>query len=376
MNKKILFVSSSIYFYENFLYETIFKIKQKNKIYIVTNIKDKSLNFNKIHLKNINFSRSINPFKDLIDTFKLALLIKSLKPNIIISSTPKGSMITTLANFFFQIPRIHILTGILWSDTNYNFLNKFSKFIDLITIKFSKKIFLDSKSQIDFLLNHHFPKDKLSLIANGSMKGVNLNKFKFNRAGVQIKKKKLNFSKKSLILLYLGRISPEKGIETFISSIIEIAKEGYDIKGLIVGSDEKNILKKYIKKNKDFNKYFKHLKYSKEPESFLQLADILLIPSSREGFCQVAIEASACEVPIVGFDVIGLKDSIKKNKTGYLVPFNDKVKFKEKVKLLLNDRNLRRKMGKNGRKFVKLKYNEKKVLKQFAYQLKEIFQKL
>ena len=98
-------------------------------------------------------------------------------------------MITTLANFFFQIPRIHILTGILWSDTNYNFLNKFSKIIDLITIKFSKKIFLDSKSQIDFLLNHHFPKDKLSLIANGSMKGVNLNKFKFNRAGVQIKKK-------------------------------------------------------------------------------------------------------------------------------------------------------------------------------------------
>ena len=192
----------------------------------------------------------------------------------------------------------------------------------------------------------------------------------------KLKKKKLNLSKKSLILLYLGRISPEKGIETYISSVIEIAKEGYDIKGLIVGGDEKNILKKYIKKNKDFNKYFKHVNHSKEPESFLQLADILLIPSSREGFCQVAIEASACEVPIVGFDVIGLKDSIKKNKTGYLVPFNDKVKFKEKVKLLLNDRNLRRKIGKNGRKFVKLKYNEKKVLKQFANQLKEIFQKL
>ena len=88
----------------------------------------------------------------------------------------------------------------------------------------------------------------------------------------KLKKKKLNFSKKSLILLYLGRISPEKGIETFISSIIEIAKEGYDIKGLIVGSDEKNILKKYIKKNKDFNKYFKHLKYSKEPESFSSIS--------------------------------------------------------------------------------------------------------
>ena len=123
------------------------------------------------------------------------------------------------------------------------------------------------------------------------------------------------------------------------------------------------------KKNLEFNKYFQYFEYTAEPETFLQLADIALIPSSREGFCQFAIEASACEVPVVGFDVIGLKDSIKHNESGFLVPYNDRESFKEKIKLLLENNNLRKKMGKKGREFVKLNYSQDEVIKQFTYQL-------
>ncbi len=369
MNKKILFVASSIQFYEHFLYETISHLNHKNQISITTNIDDQTFNFDDVNLKNINFSRSFNPLKDLIASFQLASYIKKIKPDVIISSSPKGGLIVTLANLFFQIPRIHILTGLLWSDRRYSLLNRITKIIDSIIIKSSKLVYLDSKSQIDFLLQNHFPKNKLSLIANGSMKGVNLNKFKHNKTDIQVKKKKYNLSSQTLILLFLGRISPEKGIETYLSSIIELVNEGYDIKGIIVGRDEKNILKKYKKKNLEFNKYFQYFEYTAEPETFLQLADIALIPSSREGFCQFAIEASACEVPVVGFDVIGLKDSIKHNESGFLVPYNDRESFKEKIKLLLENNNLRKKMGKKGREFVKLNYSQDEVIKQFTYQL-------
>ena len=376
MSKKILFVSSSIQFYENFLYETIYQLNHNNQISIITNIDNQSYNFDDVDLRNINFSRSFNPLKDLINSFQLASYVKALKPDIIISSSPKGGLVVTLANFFFRLPRVHILSGILWSDRKYSLLNSITKIIDFITIKFSKLIYLDSQSQIDFLLYHNIPKVKLSLIANGSMKGVNLNKFKYNKTDIQIKKKKYNLSGQTLILLFLGRISPEKGIETYLSSIRELLNAGYDIKGLIVGRDEKNILKKYKKKNLDFNKYFQYFKYTDQAESFLQLADIVLIPSSREGFCQVAIEASACEVPVVGFDVIGLKDSIKQNESGFLVPYNDIGRFKEKIKLLLEDSSLRRQMGKKGREFVKYKYSQEEIIKKFTYQLEEVIQKL
>jgi glycosyltransferase involved in cell wall biosynthesis len=376
LSKKILFVSSSIQFYENFLYETIHQLNHSNQISIITNIDNQSYNFDDVDLRNINFSRSFNPLKDLITSFQLASHIKTLKPDIIISSSPKGGLVVTLVNLFFQLPRIHILSGILWSDKKHSLLNRIAKIIDFITFKFSKLIYLDSQSQIDFLLRYNIPKVRLSLIANGSMKGVNLNKFEYNKTDIQIKKKRYNLSDQTLILLFLGRISPEKGIETYLSSIIELFNEGYDIKGLIVGRDEKNILKKYRKKNLDFHQYFQYFEYTDQPEFFLQLADIVLIPSSREGFCEVAIEASACEVPVVGFNVIGLTDSIKQNESGFLVPYNDIGRFKEKIKLLLEDSNLRRQMGKNGREFVKYKYSQEEIIKKFTYQLREDLKKL
>ena len=351
-------------------------MNHSNQISIITNIDNQSYNFDDVDLRNINFSRSFNPLKDLITSFQLASHIKTLKPDIIISSSPKGGLVVTLVNLFFQLPRIHILSGILWSDKKYSLLNRIAKIIDFITFKFSKLIYLDSQSQIDFLLRYNIPKVRLSLIANGSMKGVNLNKFEYNKTDIQIKKKRYNLSDQTLILLFLGRISPEKGIETYLSSIIELFNEGYDIKGLIVGRDEKNILKKYRKKNLDFHQYFQYFEYTDQPEFFLQLADIVLIPSSREGFCQVAIEASACEVPVVGFNVIGLTDSIKQNESGFLVPYNDIGRFKEKIKLLLEDSNLRRQMGKKGREFVKYNYSQEEIIKKFTYQLREDLKKL
>ena len=300
-----------------------------------------------------------------------------LKPDIIISSTPKGGLSTTLANCFFKIRRIHIFTGLIWSDKKSSLISIFAKYIDALTIKFSKKIYFDSQSQINFLLKNNFSKKKFSLIAKkGSMKGVNLNKFKYENNKIKNKKKNFNISPKYLILLFLGRISPEKGIKTYIETVKELSDEGFNIKGFIVGRDEKNILRNYREKNFDFNKYFRYNEYTNRPEFFLQIADIVLIPSSREGFCQVAIEASACEVPVIGFDVIGLKDSIIHGETGYLVPYNNKVKFKEKIKLLLEDKNLRLRIGKQGREFIKKYYNQEEIINGFTQQLEGDLQKL
>jgi glycosyltransferase involved in cell wall biosynthesis len=351
-------------------------LKHKNEIFITTNIKDQRFNFNNILIKNISFYRSFNPLKDLLASFKLALQIIQLKPDIIISSSPKGGLSTTLVNFFFQIPRIHIFTGFLWSEKKNSLLNSFSKFLDFLIIKFSQKLYLDGKSQINFLLKNNFSKNKLSLIAKGSMKGVNLNKFKYKKSNRKKKLIKYKISNNTLILLFLGRISHEKGIDTYLQTIKQLSNEGHDIIGFIVGRDEKGILREYKRKNRDFKKYFRYFNYTDQPESFLQLSDIVLIPSSREGFCQVAIEASACEVPIVGFDVIGLKDSIRHKKTGYVVPYNDKIQFKEKIKQLINDSDLRQKIGKQGREFVKKNFVEDYVLKEFIYQIENDLKKL
>ena len=369
MSKKILFISSTVQFYENFLYETINRLSKNNEIIIVTNTENQTYDFKNIILKHLYLSRSINPFKDIHNTYQLGLYLNLIKPDIIISSSPKGGLIATLANFFFQIPRIHILTGIIWSDKNKNLLGRITKAIDLLNFKYSKKIYVDSESQIKFLLDSNFSQNKFSLIYKGSIKGVDLEKFRFKTQEKRLKNMKFNLSSNTLIILFLGRISPEKGIETFLSVIKDIVNDGFDIKGFIVGRDEKNILRNYKKHNLDFDHYFRYFEYTNNPEFFLKSADLVLIPSSREGFCQVAIEASACQVPVIGFDVIGLKDSIKNDVSGFLVPYNEKLKLIEKIKILLKNEDLRLQIGEQGREFVKNNFNKHEVIDNLIKQI-------
>ena len=72
---------------------------------------------------------------------------------------------------------------------------------------------------------------------------MDLNEFNLEKIKKKIKNNQLNLSENTLIILFLGRISPEKGIHTYLSTIREIVDQGYDIRGFIVGRDEKNILK-------------------------------------------------------------------------------------------------------------------------------------
>ena len=78
MKEKILFVSSSISFHENFLLETINSLAQSNDIYVIANCKFKTKNFKNINLINIPISRKINILSDFICTL---LLVKNLNTN-------------------------------------------------------------------------------------------------------------------------------------------------------------------------------------------------------------------------------------------------------------------------------------------------------
>lgn len=88
--------------------------------------------------------------------------------------------------------------------------------------------------------------------------------------------------------------------------------------------------------------------------------DITVFPSLREGFGVAAIESQACEVPVIVTNVGGHPESLDNNKTGFIVEPESPEEIKEKIKILMNDENLRKSMGKEGRKFVKANYEVNK----------------
>ena len=97
---------------------------------------------------------------------------------------------------------------------------------------------------------------------------------------------------------------------------------------------------------------------SKVPKVINEI-DIFVVPSilDSESFGVAAVEAMACEVPVIVSDADGLKEVVIDNKAGFIVPKKDYKAIAEKIKILINDRELRQRLGKIGRERVIELYN-------------------
>ena len=90
--------------------------------------------------------------------------------------------------------------------------------------------------------------------------------------------------------------------------------------------------------------------FSSNMEKTLSSAIIVVLPSYREGYPKILIEAAACGRAVVTTDVPGCRDAIENNHTGLIAPARDVVSLAESISILLNNKKKCEKMGINGRR--------------------------
>ena len=97
--------------------------------------------------------------------------------------------------------------------------------------------------------------------------------------------------------------------------------------------------------------------YYSDIKKMYQDIDIVCLPSWREGFPKVLMEAASLGLPVVTTDVPGCRDAVIKNVTGILVPAKDEIKLANAISKLFKDVNLRKKMGKANRELAIEKFD-------------------
>lgn len=144
------------------------------------------------------------------------------------------------------------------------------------------------------------------------------------------------------VLAFLGRLKSTKRPEDAIMIWREVKKKMPDVKLIIIGRGREEDKLKKSAKNLDGVTFYGWVG-EEEKFSLLRQAHLLLVPSVREGFGINVIEAAAAGTPSIGYNVPGLRDSIRNGETGYLVSSAEE--GASRIVELLNDQNLYERMA-------------------------------
>lgn len=156
-------------------------------------------------------------------------------------------------------------------------------------------------------------------------------------------------------MLFLGRIDVyQKGLDILLKAFKNITKREMEI-GLIIagGGKDSYKLKELISKLDSFNVKFIGRISDHKKKKLLSNCLFVCMPSRFEGYGIVAIEAAACGKPVVGTRIPGLCDTVIDGETGILVGSNNSEELSKAMLKLIEDRNLRKKLGRNGRRWAK-----------------------
>jgi len=179
-------------------------------------------------------------------------------------------------------------------------------------------------------------------------------------------------------ILYVGRLKRFKGVHLLIEAMKYIVEKVPNVRLDIVGRGDPNYeieLKQQVKylKLEDIVTFHGYVS-EEEKIRFMQEAHLLVLPSRREGFGLVVIEANACGTPTVATNVQGLRDAVVDGETGFLVKNGDIEGLAEAIIRILDDEKLRRVLSKNALEYSR-KFNWDKTADEFMRIIKGLIQK-
>jgi glycosyltransferase involved in cell wall biosynthesis len=326
-------------------------------------------------------ARSISLVKDLIALMKIIRLLFKEKPDIIHTHTSKAGFIGRAASimyrFFYTCYVVHTYHG-------HTFHSYFGPLKEKIFLLIEKLLAIIVTDRIVVLSDKQFHeihgkfglgrKEQFEIIPLGIQMG-DLN------ISIQEKKsfrKEFNLNRHITIGI-VGRIAPIKNHKMLIDAAGEIVKQGIDnkVKFVVIGSGSKkdmSELKNYTQiKNLCDHVIFTGNRY--DVGNFFQNIDVFAITSRNEGTPLSLIEGMAAGKPFVATDVGGIKDltagnvDVKDNgyiriyKNCILVDSEDTASFAKAITMLVEDKDLRTQMGKEGREFVRVKHSKERLIK-------------
>ncbi len=365
--KKILFIITEFSFFKSHFFERACAAAEAGyEVYVATRILDKeyrNLINDNINYINVNFNRSgVNPFREFLTIIGLILIIRRIGPDIIHNVALKPILYGSIAAKFIckDCNIVNAPVGMGYIFTSENFGAKILRPVVSFFLKYAfnsnfvKVIFENRDDLNEFVLKNYVKKSNAVLIRGA---GVDIDKF-------YPIEKNINHNSCTPSVTLVGRMLIDKGVIEFINASKILNATGIIVKFNLVGdpdpSNPSSIEESYLQSISGHNGLFWY-GYTENIFEIYGKTDIACLPSYREGLPKSLLEAAACGLPIITTDTIGCREVVIDGLNGLLIPVKSSECIASSITYLLNEPELRLRMGLMSRE-IAVKYFSSKIV--------------
>lgn len=272
----------------------------------------------------VPMERHISPFKDLKSVWRLIRVFRKERPMMVHSMTPKAGLLCMLAAWICRVPvRVHTFTGLVF-PTSTGLKRRILMVTDWLTCACATHVIPEGEGVKADLLDHHITRKPIEVLGNGNVRGIDLEKFNPSDAGVREESQKLRRTD-CFTFIFVGRLVGDKGINELVDAFVRLNKEFPASRLLLVGKSEADLdpLKPATVQAIESNPAIEAVGQQKDVRPWLLASDAFVLPSYREGFPNVVIEAGAMGLPSIVTDINGSREIIIEGRNGTVIPSHD-----------------------------------------------------
>lgn len=316
-------------------------------------IESQGLRFVPLHLQR----RSTSPLRELRSIAELVRLYRAERPLLVHHLTIKpvlyGSLVAKLTHCSRVINTIPGL-GYVFMESGWQrrlLRACVSAGYRAALSGSSTRVIFQNPDNRDVFLQHHLVSARQTILIRGS--GVDVKRFSPSEApgGVPV-------------ILLASRLLWDKGIGELVEAARFLRKRAMQFRMVLVGvPDQENPSAVPLRVLEDWQSegIVEWWGLRSDMPNVLRAASIVVLPTYAEGLPKVLLEASACACPIVATDVPGCREIVRHGENGLLVPARDPVALADALQQLLNDPELRCRMGQRGREMAVSEFSEERV---------------
>ncbi len=308
----------------------------------------------------LKMEREISPARDVRALLQWVKLIRHLRPDVVVVSTPKAGLLGGFASAVCRVPRrVYMLRGARFEGVS-GARGVLLRAVERVTCASSHRVIAVSQSLAQVALDAHVVGSrKLVLVGQGSSNGVDLERFHPPTVEERAAARSAWGLRTGVVaLVFVGRLHADKGLRVLHESLAVLTKSvTKPVVLLLAGSDEGADLEPPEGDQVEIRK----LGHVEDIPGLLHAADVLVLPTQREGFPNVVLEAAASSLPVVTTDATGAVDSVVDGVTGFTLAKTDGEAFGNALLRLVESPGLRSQLGAAARRRVEADFASESV---------------